>query len=449
MNLSDTIVAPASAPGWSSRAFIRASGPDAFRALTDACTAPPPALSRGIRPVRLRLGSSSLPVLALIFPAPNSYTGQDAFELQFPGNPHLTERLLAQLLSRPGLRMAEPGEFTARAYLNNRLTIDQAEGVAAIIAAQTDEQLAAASSLLSGRTGVAYRAWADELATLLALTEAGIDFTDQDDVVAIAPTSLRDRLVAFRRSIADHLGSETPGAVDAPLPSVVLVGAPNAGKSTLFNTLLGRRRAVVSDVAGTTRDVLSEELDLSAAAPGAGPVMLTDLPGLDSATTGAADAAAQEAARAALARADVALWCDPRADFDRSRVIPDLAPFARVVRVRTKADLPSGEPDPSALPVCALDGYNLGPLKRAIADQAVRSRAAGVAGLLPRHRRALARTLESIDAALALIVPSRAVHAELIAPPMREGLDHLGELIGRISPDDIIGRVFATFCVGK
>lgn len=405
-----------------------------------------------------------LPVLTLIFPAPNSYTGQDCFELQLPGNPNLVQRIVAGLITHHGLRAAEPGEFTARAYLNRKLTLDQAEGVAATIAAQTSDQLRAAGELLSGHTGARYRLWADEVATLLALTEAGIDFTDQDDVVAIEPATLHQRLGSLLAEITPHAGvarhvSDAPD----PVPSVVLVGAPNAGKSTLFNALLDRRRAVVSDLAGTTRDALAEPLDLSREIPGGPSVTLLDLPGLDRGAVGLVNVAAQRAALERVASADVVLWCDPTGQFEHAAARPDFPSTARVIRVRTKADLAhaSVRSDPALvtgphiaparlvpIAVCALDGYHLPVLRRAIADQAQTARAAGVASLLPRHRRALSQVRDQLQAAQELSINPRPP-AELIALRLRAALDHLGELIGHISPDDVIGRVFATFCVGK
>jgi tRNA modification GTPase len=335
------------------------------------------------------------------------------------------------------VRLAGPGEFTARAYLNERMSLDQAEGIAAVIAAESAEQLAAAGELLSGATGDVYRAWAEELATLLALVEAGIDFTDQEDVVAIAPEELRGRLAVLTAAIRERIGGEGVVEASAGLPRVVLVGEPNAGKSTLFNALLGRERAVVSAEAGTTRDVLEEPLDLTGALPGAGRVTLVDMAGLD--RTGAAS---QEAARASIARADVLVHCDPGGRFE------GLSGGKPAIRVRTKADLlrPEGTgetPVPREISVCALDGWNLNVLRRAIADAACGSRNAGAALLLPRHRRTLAEAAARMEDA------KRSGGPEVVASHLRQALDALGELVGRISPDDVIGRVFATFCVGK
>ncbi|HYE62568.1 MAG TPA: GTPase [Phycisphaerales bacterium] len=434
MNPGDTIVAPASPPGRSARAIVRLSGPLAFAPLGG----PRP---RGIAPAVLRLGGLEVPVLAAALPSPNSYTGEDTLELQLPGNPALVERVLHAITSIEGIRLATPGEFTARAYLAGRLTLSQAEGVAATIAATTREQLDAAADLLGGRTGERYRAWAEELATLLALVEAGIDFTDQEDVVAIAAPTLSTRLTTLAQQLTQHLGGV--GEHGGTVPRVVLVGRPNAGKSTLFNALLGRRRAVTSPEAGTTRDVLSEELDLSREVPGAGAVMLQDLAGMED-TPSRPD---QHAAREAVCAADLLLWCDPSGHFDAA---PLNLPMKPILRVRTFGDRPPATGTREDVAVCALDGWHLDTLRRAVADAATTAHAASVAALLPRHRRAMLAALGRLYEAIALSADAeRLEEPEVIALTLRLALDEVGELAGQISPDEVLGRVFATFCVGK
>jgi tRNA modification GTPase len=383
----------------------------------------------------------------MTFPAPGSYTGEDSFEVLIPGNPVLAERVVLEFTRLPGVRLATPGEFSARAYLHGRLTLGQAEGVAAMIAARSEDELADARRLMEGQTGKMYASWCDELATLLGLVEAGIDFTDQEDVVPIAPAQLSRRIGALVDAIGAHLGSDR-GAEAAPvIPTVALAGPPNAGKSTLFNALLGRRRSVVSPVAGTTRDVLSERLELGDQQH-AGAVMLQDLAGLDprGSEGGASDREAQEAALAALKDADVLLLCDPAGRFETA--VPGDA-GRPTIRVRTKADMPGG-PVSGAVPVCAIDGYNLGALRRAMWDAACAGRVGRA--LPPRHRRALEQTLYELRLVRGGV---RSAHAgglgqvELVAEGLRAALDVLGELTGEVTPDDVIGRIFATFCVGK
>jgi tRNA modification GTPase len=407
--------------------------------------------ARGCSPARFRLdGGCGLAVLVARFFGPASYTGEDVVEIQFPGHPSLAERMLRGVLECPGTRLAAPGEFSARAFLRGRLTLNEAEGVAATIAARSTEQLNAARWLMAGQTGEVYRQLADECAALLALVEAGIDFTDQEDVVPIAPKSLGERLRWAVQRMDSLVGAKGGREHADGRPRVAIVGRPNAGKSTLFNALLGRRRAVASPIAGTTRDVLSEPLDLARVAPGAGEIELQDLPGLDPCGASAIEAQSQRAARDAAAIADALIWCDPSGNFDE-RSLVELGGAGKVVlRVRTFGDRPV-ERRGAHVEVCALDGWNLDTLRRALADVTGGSISEGVASLLPRHRRTLAVARASLESAWGSFDPEAAVLAapEVVAGHLRHALDALGELVGHISPDDVIGRVFATFCVGK
>lgn len=492
MTGTGTIAAVASGWGLSPCAIVRLSGPGVRALIEGDPTTGAPAIfenarlePHAVQSARFVVSESprrlTLPVLLMTFVGPRSYTGEDAAELLVPGSIVLLERVLARLASIPGVREAGPGEFSARAYLNGKLTLEQAEGVAALIGAQSESELAAARGLLEGRSGEMYRAWSDEVATLLALVEAGIDFTDQEDVVAIAPADLERRLEALIGEIGARLSAAGGTERPALLPRVVLAGAPNAGKSTLFNALLGRRRAVTSAQPGTTRDVLEEVLDLSGEAPGGGQVMLIDLAGLDEPRRADAavasaqhhgalatiDAEAQHRAHREIASADVVVHCDPAGRFASDRV--PSGGTGRVIRLRTKADLPGGGSGAGAgqVAVCALDGWNIGVLRRAIADAAWGGDTALRAGsdrhdapahapeafLLPRHRRALADAAARLHDAMQLAgadAPGRSLaEPELAAGALRAALDSLGELTGRITPDDVIGRVFATFCVGK
>lgn len=451
MQTGDTIIACATAPGLGARAVVRLSGPAAFVVVNENCGAA--GRGRGVRAARWRMGAGiEVPCLIASFPGPRSYTGEDVVEIALVGNPTLVERLIAGAMAsmggKSGVRMAGPGEFTARAYLNERLTLAQAEGVASLIAAQNAGELVEAKKLLSGERGEMYREFADEAMTMLALVEAGIDFTDQEDVVAISAAELKRRAAALALRIENVLGSAAGGEARSELPRVALAGVPNAGKSTLFNAMLGRRRAVVSDEAGTTRDVLEERLDLSRDISGGGEVMLCDTPGVAEASAGKIDAQAQAMSRGFLAAADVVVWCDPTGRFEGGM---ETAPGGRVIRVRTKADLPHGRTGDGAIEVSALDGFHLPSLRRAIADAAWASAGLEAGGVLPRHRRALRAAAMEFRAIEAEVDGGgRSIsEPELAAGRLRGALDCLGELTGRVTPDDVIGRVFATFCVGK
>lgn len=476
MSPNQTIIAAGSGWGHSARAMVRVSGP----AVPDICRLlrPPIPVHRGVTVSGLPLASDDeslrLPCLAMCFPGPSAYTGEDVLELVVPGNPVVVERVLERLCRLAGVREARPGEFSARGFLNGRIGLAEAEGVAAIIAAGTEDQLLGARRVLDGSAGREYGAWTEELATLLALVEAGIDFTDQEDVVPIAPVDLARRLEAMRGGITARLGGEEGLASERLRPRVVLAGRPNAGKSTLFNALLRRRgpgvvaRAVESPVAGTTRDVLVEELDLAAEVPGGLAVDLVDLAGLDAVGRGGGgegggwrgtDAQAQRLAATEVERAEVVIHCDPTGRFE-ALPVGDGSQARTVVRVRTKADVPglaSDEKDGAdgaTIPVCALDGWNLPVLRRAIADAAWGSGRAGGGGgeyLLPRHRRTLGVVRERLAAAGECVEANARMlsRPEVVAGELRLALDQLGELTGAVSPDDIVGRIFATFCVGK
>lgn len=467
----DTILAIASPPGRSLRGIIRLSGPECLELMRNLTT-PPDAASddrreedggmaepmRGVHFTRIHLGSSSLSIIALTFPAPRSYTGQDSIELQLPGNPDLLQRVIATILERArelniAVRRAEPGEFTARAFLNNRMSLTQAEGVAATIAARSDSELRAATMLRSGALGDFAHVLANDLANALALVEAGIDFTDQEDVVAISPGDLHRRLRELHARIDSQLARSIGMEQLQAIPWVVLVGEPNAGKSALFNALLGRERAVVSSISGTTRDVLTEPLTILDHNNVGGEVMLVDLAGLDEHDDSPINRLMQQAARDAIQRAELIVRCVPIGEA-LAHTNPD------ELIVRTKCDLASGacgfaRPDRCNC-VSANTGAGLAKLRAAIAerlsDRAI-SLAADTAALRPRHEAALRSALDNLHEAIELVEPQRTqravIHPELIASSMRAALDDLSALAGDITPDEVLGRIFATFCVGK
>lgn len=465
MNPADPIIACATGTATAPRALLRLSGPDLAPTLAPRLATPLPT-ARGIARAEIRLDQRALPALLLWYPGPRSATGQDVAEFLIPGNPALVHRVIdAFLAGDHPARLALPGEFTARAFLAGRLTAEQAEGVQALISARTMAEHDAARALLAGNTGAAYRALADELAGALALVEAGIDFTDQDDVVAITPADLAGRIDALIADIAARLGAAATDRARGIPVRIVLAGPPNAGKSTLFNRLLGRDRAMVAPHAGTTRDAIAEPITARMLAGAAAatwhdlPMELVDLAGIDAGldARSASDAAAQRAARAAIAGADVVLWCDPTGAFADPVDVPS---HASTLRIRTKADLPilgsaslGLASSFSSFPICAIDGWNIAALGRAILDAAAaaaqRDSTGAPSALLPRHHAALAAAHESLSAARVELAHHAGASPETTAAHLRDALDHLGAICGRIDPDDVIGRIFATFCIGK
>ncbi len=449
MRLDDTIIAVSSPPGRSHRGLIRFSGPrtrDILESLTGQPLPPPRTLAA------CRLREPDLPVLLVHFQGPASYSGQDMAELQMPGNAALLDRVLHRAIAcGDAARLAEPGEFTFRAFAAGKMDLTEAEGIAATIAAASDSQLRAAAMLRRGRLGQWAERVVDQLANHLALVEAGIDFTDQESVVPITPGRLDEVLSEVHAEIEQLLSKARSWAALEALPRVVLVGLPSAGKSTLFNALLGRKRAVVSDTPGTTRDVLCEPLLLE----GHGEVMLIDMAGLDDPLE-ALDRDVQQLARNAIDQADLIINV-----LDATRRD---APMYPGLTVYTKIDLnphlapgdyPGGKDRP-AITICAPIGQGLAELRRAIAAE-LADRSVSLSGdalaLQPRHESALRQALDHLSATRSLLSAQLDFAAisqvELVADALRGALDELAGLGGRISPDQVIGRVFATFCVGK
>ncbi|MCB9837037.1 MAG: 50S ribosome-binding GTPase [Phycisphaera sp.] len=432
-----SIAALASAPGASPRALIRVSG--SLDDL-DAIFAQPIPRSRGAHRLVIHLGDGAeLPALVAVSVAPSSYTGEDSLDIVIPGGPAIVERVLRVLTNAEGVRHAEAGEFTARAYMNGRLDLEQAKGVAMTIAASNADELRAAQRLMSSTQGSRSSRWNERLSRLLALVEAGIDFADQEDVVAIEPSVLATELHDLRAEIEPGFSSSAGSEQRTDLPRVVLAGAPSAGKSTLFNALVGRERSVVDEAWGTTRDAIVEELTL----PGGGRIELVDLAGLDDAVANALNAEVQRRAREEIERADAIVYCDPNSTFD-ARLTGSLP----TLRVRTKADQPTTSAGAADLEVCALDGWHLDELRARLAKLVGLTGAAAGGAIAARLDASLRRAGAHIESA-ELLASSGSVQWELIAGEMRLALDQLGVITGRIDPDEVLGLIFKTFCIGK
>lgn len=445
MTPGQTIAAISSATGTAARMILRLSGPDSINISQKVWAGPigaPP--GNGAFRGQFRFRDLTIPGWIYIFRSPRSYSGEDTVELHIPGNPLLARLLLDELL-KLGARAAEPGEFTFRAYMNGRIDLTEAEGVAATIAAGNEQELIAARQLLSGELARRLAPMIDSIADTLALLEAGIDFSDE-------PVSFisRDELAGRIRACDDDLDKLLRDAARfeklSHEPRVVLVGRPNAGKSTLINRLCGSERAVVSSIAGTTRDVLWAEAALER-----GMVRVADVAGLEDS---AADAPShiegqmQEHALRAIEQADVVVHVRETGDA-RPPIATPTSPriwvLSKCDRASTSESTDAGTSSDHSLKVSAHTGFGLAALRHALDAACFGAAAVGASlALNVRHVRAIDQAREALSRALAA-----EGGAEFTALELREALDALGSILGRISPDDLLGRIFSTFCIGK
>ncbi|MCS6892798.1 MAG: tRNA uridine-5-carboxymethylaminomethyl(34) synthesis GTPase MnmE [Rhodovarius sp.] len=432
MSGGETIFALASGAGRAAVAVMRLSGPRSAEALSALCGRCPPPRRASLR--RLRHGGEVLDeALVLWFPGPRSYTGEDSAELHLHGGPAVVAAVSEALVAL-GLRPAEPGEFTRRAFLNGRMDLTAAEGIADLIAAETEAQRRQALRQAGGALARRIEAWAERLTRLLARQEAFIEFEEED-----LPEGLDAAVAAEALALAEELRAEIAGSARAEAlregVRVAILGAPNAGKSSLLNALAGREAAIVSPLAGTTRDVVEARILLAGV-----PVTLADTAGLRE-TADAIEAEGVRRARAQAAGADLVL-----AVFAADQP-PDRETLALVeggaIAVVNKVDV--AEPPLPGIAVSALSGVGIEALREALSE-AVRARAglAEAAGLTrPRHRAALAEAVAALDELPAAPLP------ELRAEALRAALRALGRITGRVGVEAVLDAVFAEFCIGK
>jgi tRNA modification GTPase len=430
-----TVYALASARGRAGVAVMRLSGRlagQALAALTDGVVPPPRrAVLRGF--VDPSTGAIIDRGLALWFPGPASFTGEDVVELHLHGGPAVIAAM-AEALDVLGLIPAAPGEFTRRAFEHGKLDLTEAEGLADLVAAETEAQRVQALRQMEGALGALYEGWRADLIRALALLEAELDFPDEDLPEGLGGQVLPelDRLAA---SLYTHLADARRGEALRDGFQVVVLGPPNVGKSSLVNALARRDVAIVSEVAGTTRDLIEVRLDL-----GGYPVTLVDTAGLRD----AGDAIEREGVRRARARAEAAdlrlLLFEPGAAVAGT---PD------DLLVVNKLDLPGAAAPAGALGVSVRTGEGLDALLAVLAERVVaRMGLRETPGLTRvRHRRALEEAVAALDRARD---GTRAgVSSELVAEDVRLAGRALGRITGRIDVEDVLDAVFGEFCIGK
>lgn len=432
----DVLVARATPPGVGALAIVRLSGP-AGRTLAVARGVAPrfpvqPVPRRAyLSPLVDEDGSVVDEGLVLWFEAPASATGEEVVELQAHGSPAIVEALVSAAV-RQGARRARPGEFTRRALVNGKLDLARAEGIGRLAAAASRGEARRALGLVRGELSRRVEALREELLAALVEIEARLDFAE--DVDRDGEAAALSRVVSAREALLVLASEVGVGRSGEALPTVVIVGAPNAGKSTLFNALLGEDRVLVTEVAGTTRDAVAEVVEIAGER-----VRLVDTAGLRE-TAERLERLGVEATVRAAAGADLLLLAR---EAGGAGPCPDGLPDGVPVLVlATKADL-SGAVLDGELRVSARTGEGLSALRREIGLRLARGGEMGVYGALPRQREALLRAAGTLAGA----APS--VPAEMVAAAVREGLHALGEITGETATEELLDRIFSAFCVGK
>lgn len=425
--MTDTIFALSSGAPPAAIAVVRISGPQAGEALHALAGRSLPA--RRAVAVTLRDGGGAVldRVLALWLPGPTTATGEDTAELHCHGGRAVVRAVEQALSALPGLRAAQPGEFTRRAFANGRIDLSEAEGLADLLSAETELQRQSALAMVGGDFSREVAGWRERLLMLSASVEAVLDFGDEDDVADL-PADFSMRVAGLEREIAEWLARPRAEALREGY-RVVLAGPPNAGKSTLFNALVESEAAITAPVAGTTRDVLTHPVAL-----GGVPFRFSDTAGLRDDAGDAIEAIGVERARSALAQADLVLWLGPEsegpdgaweieAQADRAEHVPKTAPRHRV---------------------SAVTGQGMDALR---ADLIAHARAAlprpGEAALNARQHRLLAEAQEALATAESLSDPL------LVAESLRLARVAFDALLGQTTTEDMLDALFGRFCIGK
>jgi tRNA modification GTPase len=452
LDLDDTIAAIATAPGGALRGVVRVSGSQSLACVQGIFPKgigdmPAPAILDG--EVLLPRNLGAVPARLYVWPGKRSYTRQPTVELHLPGSPPILDAVL-EALSQAGARLARPGEFTLRAFLAGRLDLTQAEAVLGVIDARGSEQLQTALAQLAGGLAGPLAELRSHLLDLLAHLEAGLDFVDED-IEFISAAELTTQLAQASEQVARLAERMRSRRDPADLPRVVLVGPPNAGKSSLLNALAGRDSAIVSPQAGTTRDYVTARLTIDGHE-----LLLIDTAGEDTAgeVTAASENSIAGQAQAAASRqqraADLTLRC-----IDATAVAASNRESAAKYNINhgdhqllvwTKCDRAS-PPESLGIPTSSHTGVGLDALRRGIAARLAELSPAAVASTAARCGESLDRAAAALTRATDLA--ARQAGEELIAAEVRAALEGLGEVAGTVYTDDVLDRVFSRFCIGK
>lgn len=446
-------IATALAPG--GVGIVRISGPDALPILRKLCPQFPthPDSHHLYRCVVCPDEDVLDDVLAVFMRGPHSFTGDDVAEIHGHGGVVNMQRLLAVTLSA-GANIAEPGEFTRRAFLNGRMDLTQAEAVIDVVNARSELALRLAQAQLAGSLGETVRGFREEVAEAITLTEAAIDFSTEEHVYQLDVKDLVERLDAVLTAVSQLLGTYDAGRRVREGVRVVFVGRPNAGKSTLFNSMCGHARAIVTPVPGTTRDYLEEVVELDGV-----PIALVDTAGLR-ASDDVVEKIGVERSLEQARGADLIVWVvdhsEPLGSVEDELSVLDAA---QVIAVLNKSDLPAGLAQgdrdrirglAAHVAAAGMDEGGAAAATAVVVEEARRLMGPAGEGAViarARHREALERSVEALRRARQASLDG--LSHEFVALDLRLGLDALGEVVGHVSVDDVLHRIFAEFCVGK
>ena len=449
-NYADTICAVATPPGSGGLGVVRVSGPgvpEIARQVTGCLPDERHALLTAFRDAQGNLIDTGI---ALYFPAPRSFTGEHVLELQGHGGAFIQQQVLDCLLEL-GARLARPGEFSERAFLNDKMDLVQAEAIADLIGSGTDAAARAAQRSLQGVFSKQVNELQEEITSLRVFVEASIDFPDEE-IDFLKESDVIDRLDRVMDHLAELLGSARQGRLLRDGIVLAIIGRPNAGKSSLLNALSGQESAIVTEIPGTTRDVLREQIDLDGI-----PVHVADTAGIRE-TTDRIEAEGVRRARQALESADIVLLVEDASLSDSETGEPgiEIPNEASWIRVHNKIDLvESGdseagdsESDAPEVRISAKTGQGMDTLRHRIKEAVGASdRAEGSFSARQRHIDALKRSRKHLQSGRDAMQQSQA--GELLAEELRLAQQALGEITGEFLPDDLLGEIFSSFCIGK
>ena len=434
---SDTIYSLSSGGLPSGVAVVRISGPSASSVCVELCGGHVPARSANLRTIRSRNGEILDQGLALWFPGPASFTGEDCVELQVHGGRAVVSRLLDELSTMPSFRHAEAGEFSRRAFANGKLDLLEIEGLADLISAETEMQRRLASEHARGGVSHLYQGWAKRLTHARAMNEAELDFADEDDVPGSVSSAIWQDMARLRSEIAEHLEGARTGAIIRNGFRVVISGPPNAGKSSLLNALARQDIAIVTDIAGTTRDVLSVDISLAGFV-----VKLFDTAGLRD-TVDPVEREGIRRAKALLDDADLILCLS---DTPGGFMIPR-GTSVETLRIATKIDKSDESWDRAAADIfiSVETQGGLETLISALVDRLPAHATAENFAVPSRRRHAdhLAQCLEALDKA------ATSPDLDIQSETLRQAGDALGRITGRVDVEDLLDVIFSEFCIGK